>query len=81
MKLTHSVRLLIIAICILVLETIFFLRSQYHSIDDEFCSCEPLKTTKRRVINGTVVDKDDLKWVASIFKKYAIPEMDSSNLI
>ena len=67
-----NLSLILVDILLIVFETIVCLKSQHHiGLDKEICKCKGLNnSTKARVINGTIVNNNDLQWIASIFLKF-----------
>ena len=73
-KIITLISIILVTIILIVFETIFYLKSQYHhGLDKEICKCKGLNNSiKARIINGTAVDNNDLQWIASIFMKNQI---------
>lgn len=55
---------------IFVVVATMILFSIHIGLDEQLCGCELPGTTTARVLNGTAVDKNALRWVASLFIRY-----------
>ena len=70
-KIITLISIILVTIILIVFETIFYLKSQYHhGLDKEICKCKGLNSsTKARIINGKAVNNNDLQWIAVLFLK------------
>lgn len=72
-----------IVFVIVATTVLFFTRI---GLDEELCGCGLVGTPQARIVNGTAVEQNSLRWVASLFITYqeltenkglSIPELSS----